>query len=88
MKLRPMKKQLGKPGNRKMFNTNTGEKLMEVRSGSGKSRYLEALYKTSKGDYFIHGRGGPLTRWNDREDIIEVSMRQANFWLRKHGVTA
>lgn len=80
-----MKKQLGKTNNRKMFNTETGIVRGRSRGGSGERKYSETLYRTNRFDYFLHGKGGKLTRWEGKEDIVELTDKQATFWLKKHG---
>lgn len=76
-----MKKQLGSPGNRKMYNTDTAKAVFNRSGGRGEGRFYETLYKTKRGDYFIHGKGGVLTRWNGGEDLIEIEGKALKHWL-------
>lgn len=49
----------------------------------------ETLYRTPRGRYFLHGYGGPLTRWSRREGngmwagegILPLSEEKAIEWL-------
>jgi len=75
-----MMKQLGKPGNRKMYNTETAEAVAYRYGGSGEKRYHEVLYKTKREDYFIHGKGGTLTKWNGAENLCEISGDALRYW--------
>jgi hypothetical protein len=76
-----MMKQLGKQNNRKMYNTATADYMAYRKGGTGDSTYYEILYKTNRGDFFINGRGGKLTRWNGVENIIEISGDALKHWL-------
>ena len=76
-----MMKQLGKPNHRKMYNTDTADYIAYRKGGAGDSMYYESLYETKRGDFFIHGRGGNLTRWNGTENIIEISGDALKHWL-------
>ena len=76
-----MMKQLGKPENRKMYNTATAQKVASVHGGCGETRFYEVLYKTKRGDFFIHGKGGVLTKWKGKENLMEIEGRALNHWL-------
>ena len=80
-----MKKLLGKP--RKMYNTDTASIVGMRRGGSGESKFKEILYQTTRGDYFIHGNGGELTKWARGENLVEISGEALKYWLRQTGVT-
>ena len=81
-----MIRSLGKAGARKRYNTETAELIGKVSKGKLKNKISEELYKTKRGDHFIHGTGGSNSRWNGNENIIEVDNVQTRFWLRKHGI--
>jgi len=67
----------------KRFNTDNANKLASVTRGSGGSRFTENLYISPRGDYFLHGKGGPLTRWNG-EGIVSISIETAQHWMQKY----
>ena len=52
--------------NRKVYDTETSEKLAEYDTpgiGSNDFRYMrEALHRTKKGELFLAGEGGALTK--------------------------
>jgi len=78
-----MKKQIGKPGQRKMYNTATATPIATIEDTKSidQFRYKETLYKTERGDYFLHGKGGALTKWEGREDIHAIEGEALKFWL-------
>jgi hypothetical protein len=52
----------------KVFDTKTATAVAEWESPHGVGdfeRCEETLYKTSKGNFFIAGSGGPMTRWSE-----------------------
>lgn len=80
----------------KLYNTETAEQLAEYWNGLSHMDFgfcIEVLYKTPKGNYFLNGEGGPLTRysvrsaktWSGGEDIIEYSREEALEWLSQNG---
>lgn len=80
----------------KLYNTETALELAEYWNGVGLGDFnycLEILYKTAKGNYFLYGKGGPLTRysvrsartWSGGEEIIEYSRVEALEWLSQNG---
>lgn len=74
---------------RKMYNVDNASMVAMVNSGRGATRCKETLFRThSRGDYFLLGRGGAQTRWNGSEDIVAVSVAQANHWCKKNGLGA
>lgn len=79
-----MKKIMGIP--RRMFNTRTSTLLATVKNGQKQERYTERLYYTQRGEYFIHGWGGILTKYNGGEDLRELSKSALDYWKKKHGV--
>ncbi|MEG1758769.1 MAG: hypothetical protein RR235_10060, partial [Oscillospiraceae bacterium] len=60
--------------------------------GGNFARCSESLYRTKSGKYFIHGDGGPMSRYavhhgNDTsggEAIIPMSEAQARTWAEEH----
>lgn len=79
-----MKKFIGIP--RRLFNTRTATLLATVRKGRGEEKYTEKLYLSLRGEYFIHGSGGTLTRYNGAEDIRELTGNALDHWKQKHGI--
>lgn len=79
-----MKKLKMVDGARKMYNTATGKLLHEVKSGKGDSKLHEKLMMSYRGEYFLHGIGGKLTRWNGTEDIVVLTPKQADVWRKKN----
>lgn len=47
--------------NGKVYNTETAEEVAYVGSGNGFSAYYETLFKTKKGNWFLHITGGAFT---------------------------
>jgi hypothetical protein len=48
----------------KTYNTDTAEEIGTHWNGLSRSDFrscTEALYRTPKGNYFLHGKGGPMT---------------------------
>ncbi|MBB6215091.1 hypothetical protein HNQ80_001180 [Anaerosolibacter carboniphilus] len=84
--------------NKKAYDTEKAELVAEFYNGFSRSdfRYLyEGLYKTSKGNYFIHADGGPMSKYHERvgnsttglETIIPVDSEEAYEWLEEHNET-
>ena len=78
------------------YSTETAER---VGSGGGKAHpgdfrhYSETLYKTPRGNFFLAGEGGPLSRYGrpvygggtcGGEGIIPVSKEDALSWCEEH----
>lgn len=81
---------------RKVYNTETAELVAEYWNGLGTSdfRFLsEDLYRTRKGNYFLHGSGGAMTRYSESngnstwgiETIIPLIDEEAYEWLEENG---
>ena len=85
--------------NGKMYNTETAEKIATDESSCGRGDfnwYEETLYKTQKGNYFITGKGGPMSRWaqtvgqnswSEGSGIETLSKQEALDWLERAGET-
>jgi len=78
--------------NGKRYNTETAEEVASdsYLHASDFRHYLEVLYKTAKGAWFLHGVGGPMTRWgkgsmqdgrSGGEGVILMSGDEARAWL-------
>lgn len=83
--------------NGKTYNTETATFIAEWDNGLGRSdfkSYEETLYRSPKGQYFIHGEGGAMTRWSrpcgnmtcGGEGIILISADEALQWCERHDV--
>ena len=85
--------------NNKRYDTEKAKRLAEY-SPAGRPRnnydfYEEALYIKRTGEYFLHGIGGPATRyakavgdgWSGGEKIIPLSHDQARQWA-EHSLDA
>ena len=78
----------------KLYDTDTA-KLIGCDSSrtSDFSRWTEKLYRKRTGEYFIHGEGGPMSRyavacgnneWEGGSKIIPLSFEKACEWAEKH----
>ena len=79
------------------YNTSTAEKLASD-SGGGYCNdfhhWEETLYRTKKGNHFLHGSGGPCSRYaescgngNSRSGgnaIIPLTESEALMWCEEH----
>ncbi len=77
--------------NGKMYDTEAAECVVFYWNMLPSSDFSEesfSLYRTEKGAYFIHGKGGPRTRWGvelennmwgwpDHKDIQVISIEEA-----------
>lgn len=82
--------------NGKRYNTDTAAVIAEYWNGLTLSdfRYCdEALYRTKAGAFFVHGKGGALSRWavpvgtsgrQGGNDIQVVTDDEAREWLESH----
>ena len=79
---------------RKTYNTETAELIGSWSNGRSYSDFSpcsEAVYKTKKGNFFIHGSGGPMSRYSESNgnttsggsDIIPVTVEGAIEWCEK-----
>ena len=85
--------------NGKTYNTDTATEIANYDNGLGGSDFRhcdESLYVTKKGNYFIAGVGGPLSRWaqpcgnmtSGGSGIIAYSNSEALDWCESHDVDA
>ena len=80
----------------KLYNTETAEELASWHNGCSYSDFnycKEDLYRTKKGNYFLHGEGGAMTRYSEScgnnsrcegEDIIPLTESEAKEWAEGH----
>lgn len=81
--------------NGRTYNTATSKLIGRWDNGHYTNDFeycSEGLYKNSKGAYFIHGEGGPLSKYATRsgdssgwgEEIIPMTAEEAQAWAEKH----
>ena len=84
--------------NGKMYNTETAEQIGYYSNGTDYSnwhRYEEGLYRKKTGEFFLHGSGGPLSRYaecisasgrsfSSGEDILPLSIDDAKEWVEDY----
>lgn len=79
--------------NNKVYDTDKAQFLGSDGNGDGFSRWREELYQKRTGEFFLHGEGGPMTRyavsvsdnsWSGGEKIIPLSMEAARKWAEEH----
>ena len=80
---------------RKQYNTETAELVADYSNGLGGGDFnhvREALYRTPKGRYFLHGKGGSMSSWAVRhadngssggEGLRSVSNALAYEWAER-----
>lgn len=70
---------------KKTYNTETATILVHTTYGNfGETTgYEENLYKTKKGDYFIHGLGGQDSKY-PVETITPITPEEAKVWKKEH----
>ncbi len=87
--------------NLKRYDTETAELVAEWSSGGSPKdfRYCsEDLYRTKNGAWFLHGEGGPLSKyaeiqeagrsWGGGCQITPFTEEEAATWLAEHNVEA
>lgn len=80
----------------KLYDTDTAkelgwyENIADVRNFN---HFSETLYRKKTGEFFLHGDGGPATKysqrvdqnsWSGGEDIIPLSAENARIWAEEH----
>ena len=79
----------------KRYNTDTAEMVCDYWNGLAGSDFnnlSETLYITKKGNFFLYGTGGPMTKYSvscgnmqsGGEDITPLTKEQAFKWCEKH----
>lgn len=90
-----MKKQI----NRKTYDTSKASRIgsYEYGSTSDPDYRRETLYRKRTGEYFLHGSGGPMSRyaapsgvniWSGGELLSPLTIEQARAWVEEHLSTA
>ena len=78
-----------------LYDTETAKPLGEDScSNPGDFQYwVETLYRTKSGKYFLHGKGGAMTKyavsvglneWSSGEKIIPLDLESAQKWAEEH----
>ncbi len=78
-----------------LYDTETAKLLGEDSySNPGDFQYwVETLYRTKSGKYFLHGKGGAMTKyavsvglneWSGGEKIIPLDLESAQAWAEEH----
>ena len=80
----------------KLYDTETATEVHEWSDGAPSDfRYVEeTLYRKRTGEYFLHGYGGPMTRYAEREaygsgycygsSIVPLTYDEARAWAEEH----
>jgi hypothetical protein len=82
--------------NRLVYDTNTAEELANESYGyqTDFNHWSETLYKTKKGNYFLFGEGGALSKYAEPcgnncygggDRIIPLTEEEALEWCELHG---
>ena len=82
----------------KRYNTETATEIAEYSSDYSRSDfkwYEEELYQKRTGEFFLHGHGGPMTKyaesdgdgWTYGEKIIPLTVDEAKDWVEKYSDT-
>lgn len=84
----------------KVYDTKTAELVDEWSSPHNPGdfhRAEEELFKTKKGTWFVHGKGGAMSRWSEAvpggmrgpgSGILPLSEAEALEWCERHDVDA
>lgn len=79
--------------NGKVYDTDKARDLGFDCGGDGFSHWREELYQKRTGEYFLHGEGGPMTkyavhtdqnRWSGGERILPLTPESARQWAEEH----
>jgi hypothetical protein len=79
----------------KTYNTETAELLGTWSNHYGSNDFkhcTEELYKTGKGQFFVYGEGGPMSRWGQSygnstsggDGILLLTETEAQGWAEAH----
>lgn len=79
--------------NGKVYDTDTAREMGMDCGGDGFSHWCERLYQKRTGEFFLHGEGGPMTKyaraigqnsWSGGEQIMPLSVKAAREWVEEH----
>jgi hypothetical protein len=85
---------LNKVINGRTYNTETSKLQIAHNAGVGNAAYIERLYINSRGNFFLHGLGGPMSPYRVRiahdfvegEKITPFTIDQAKEWVKSHAL--
>ncbi len=80
--------------NGKLYDTEKAEEVASWGNGLGNSDFRhveETLYRTKKGNWFLEGSGGPMTKYSDSNGntkwgttlLIPLNSEEAKEWLEE-----
>lgn len=77
-----MKKKIG----RKIYNTDKSKLIGENVQGvfGDPKGFKETMYMKAEEDYFLLVSGGPETPYKAEEDIIPLSLEDAEEWIQRN----
>lgn len=80
--------------NNKVYDTDKATLVAEASNYGGNDfrAWTEDLYLTAKGNWFLHGRGGPMSKYADHylnsstdgERIVPMTAKEAYAWCETH----
>ena len=82
--------------NGKLYDTETAKEIGHKTHGEGPRDfryYSETMYRKRTGEYFLHGEGGPMSRyavtvgqnqWSGGEKIIPLDYKAATEWAEEN----
>lgn len=78
----------------KMYDTDKAREVgMNCNNETGFGHWCETLYQKRTGEFFLHGEGGPMTKyarrieqnsWSGGEQIIPMSYKTAQEWAEEN----
>lgn len=77
----------------RQYDTDKARYLGGDNGGKDFSRWSEALYQKRTGEFFLHGEGGPMTRyavatgennWMGGAEIMPLTFETARQWAEEH----
>ena len=79
----------------KTYNTDTAEEMAGYSNGLSSTdfnEWSETLYRTVKGAYFLHGAGGPLSKYSEPcgdlqsggQRLVPMTETEALTWCEDH----
>ena len=80
--------------NGKKYDTETAKCCGSFSKNEGSFTYCcEELYKKKTGEFFLYGKGGPISKysqscgqncWSGGSDIVPLTETQARKWMEEH----
>ncbi len=83
--------------NRKLYDTDKAEQIATHAPLTDKGNFhylIETLYKTTDGEYFLHGDGGAATKWAEKigrqrtpgEELQLLTDEEALDWCQENAI--